>query len=181
MSKSACNEPAAPENDGTPFVSAYSDTNALAENISFWRGYVNTWKKYAVFKGRSRRKEFWGWIFVNAAIFLPILFACNFLDAVTESDVFFDFMAGAYIVTSAMPYTAVTVRRLHDVGYSGRYVLLFWIPFSVDIIGYLLFAVEESATLETMGGICIFALFILCCSDSRLGVNKFGPNPKGLN
>jgi uncharacterized membrane protein YhaH (DUF805 family) len=185
MSNPVCNEPAAPEKDRTPFVSVYSGLNA-AENISLWRGFADGWKKYAVFDGRARRKEFWGWIFFNAAIFLPILFASYFLDAVTESDIFLNFTLCAYMFASAVPHTAIAVRRLHDTGLSGWNVLFFLIPFTVYTIDILINTISDEEfsaldTVEDIGDLFMIVFIVFCCLNSKLGVNKFGPNPKGLN
>lgn len=59
-----------------------------------------------------------------------------------------------YIIVTFIPSLSVTVRRLHDTGRSGWWLLALLIPF---------------------GGIIIF---VFSCLDSHPGDNRFGPNPK---
>ena len=61
-----------------------------------------------------------------------------------------------YLLLTAIPSLAVTVRRLHDAGFSGWLVLLHIIP-------------------NGMGSV---ALIILCSLESKPGTNEYGPNPK---
>ena len=58
-------------------------------------------------------------------------------------------------VTLLVPGLAVSIRRLHDVGKSGWYLLINLIP----IAGPIWF-------------------LVLACTDSQPGHNKYGPNPK---
>lgn len=57
-----------------------------------------------------------------------------------------------------MPNLSLQVRRLHDIGYSGLYMLIGFIPF--------------------VGGIW---MIILMCTDSNPGPNRYGPCPKPIN
>ena len=66
-----------------------------------------------------------------------------------------------YVVYSLfvlLPGLAVSVRRLHDVGKSGWFLLIALIPL--------------------LGAIW---LLILMCTDGQPGDNKYGPNPKGVS
>ncbi|MCD9150348.1 DUF805 domain-containing protein [Psychrobacter sanguinis] len=62
-----------------------------------------------------------------------------------------------YSLGLAIPIWAVTVRRLHDIGLSGWWSLLSFIPYLGTVV-----------------------LLIMCCMDSKPGSNKYGNNPKGL-
>ena len=63
-----------------------------------------------------------------------------------------------YALILLIPEFALCVRRLHDTGKSGWYMLIAFIP----IIGAIL-------------------LLVAMCTDSTPGHNKYGPNPKGVN
>jgi uncharacterized membrane protein YhaH (DUF805 family) len=106
-----------------------------------------------------------------------------------------------------LPYTAVTVRRLHDIGKSGWNYLYLLIP-SMLYVGYLFYFVFKYALSYIQAGndidaefisdlftthgsslviIGILMLFSLIASvifivwmarDSQPGINKWGPNPK---
>ncbi|MFN3568205.1 MAG: DUF805 domain-containing protein [Caldimicrobium sp.] len=62
-----------------------------------------------------------------------------------------------YMFATLLPYLAVTVRRLHDVGKSGWWILISLVPF-----------------------IGLIWLLVLLCTDSQPGENKYGPNPKEI-
>ena len=60
-----------------------------------------------------------------------------------------------YSLAIIVPGIAVTIRRLHDTGRSGWWILLGLVPF----VGIL--------------------LLVLMCLDSEPGTNEYGENPKG--
>lgn len=114
--------------------------------------YLKVINQYFDFSSRARRKEYWIFTLSN-------LFFSWFLSI-------FDFIFGIYIFTTIsyifsilvfIPSLAVLLRRLHDVGKSGWYFFLIFIPF----IGWLW-------------------LLILLCLDSQEKTNKWGKNPKGI-
>jgi uncharacterized membrane protein YhaH (DUF805 family) len=74
-------------------------------------------KKYAVFEGRSRRKEYWYF----SLFFFLIAVLLQFLDAMLSSQTLYFI----FILAAIIPSLAVAVRRMHDVNKSGWYI---WIP-----------------------------------------------------
>jgi len=60
-----------------------------------------------------------------------------------------------FLLATLLPLLGVYVRRLHDVGKSGRYLFIMLIP----IVGTIWF-------------------LVLVCRDSMPGENQYGPNPK---
>ena len=69
----------------------------------------------------------------------------------------FGLLIFVYAVAVFVPSLAMSVRRLHDTGRSGWFLLLNLIPY--------------------IGGIIVFVFSVL---DSQPGANQYGPNPKGL-
>ncbi len=119
--------------------------------------YVKTvFKKYADFKGRARRSEYWYFTLFNALVIM-ILYVPALALLVAESNLAFIplILIGLYGLATIVPTLAVTVRRLHDVGRSGWYYFISLIPF--------------------VGGIL---LLISLIKDSDPGTNDWGPNPK---
>jgi len=118
--------------------------------------YLDVLKKYAVFNGRARRKEFWMFTLFN----FIISFLLGYIDKMFGT---FDPMFGIgtirtiYSLAVLIPSIAVSVRRLHDIGKSGWMLLVAFIP----IVGFIW-------------------LLVLFVSDSVPGDNEYGPNPKGL-
>ncbi|HIP75940.1 MAG TPA: DUF805 domain-containing protein [Psychromonas hadalis] len=111
--------------------------------------YLDAFKKYAVFKGRARRKEYWYFQLGNAVIslVLALIFARG-IDGESAAN-------GIYSLIIFIPNLAVSIRRLHDTGRSGWFMLLLLIP----IIGWLV-------------------LLYFFIQDSQMAVNEYGENPK---
>ena len=95
---------------------------------------------YADFKGRARRKEFWMFVLINFVISVVVSIIGGLLG--------FSFLSGIYSLAVLVPSIAVSVRRMHDVGKSGWFVL---IP--------------------------LYNLY-LSCLDSQAEANEWGANPK---
>ncbi len=115
--------------------------------------YFAVLKKYAVFSGRARRSEYWYFFLFTTTLSLSF----KFLDFATRSSIFktmdseesndiFLFQS-IYSLAVFLPSLAVAVRRIHDVGKSGWFIL---VPF------YNLY---------------------LTLQPSEYGPNQYGPNP----
>ena len=105
--------------------------------------YLKVLKQYADFSGRARRKEYWMFSLFN----LIIVYGLTITGAVLEIPAI-AMVGSIYSLATMIPGIAVGVRRMHDAGKSGWFLL---IP--------------------------IYNL-ILACTDSETGTNKWGPNPK---
>jgi uncharacterized membrane protein YhaH (DUF805 family) len=118
--------------------------------------YLLVLKRYAEFSGRSRRKEYWMFTLYNMVIYM-VLYIAGFvtLERSGIAMVFFG-LAFLYALGVVVPSLAVAVRRLHDIGKSGWFILIGIIP----VVG--------------------IALLVLLCLDSTPGDNQYGPNPKGV-
>jgi uncharacterized membrane protein YhaH (DUF805 family) len=88
--------------------------------------YLTVLKKYAVFDGRARRKEYWMFVLFN----LIFTIAAAILDHVIGI-VFIGILYGLAVL---LPGLAVAVRRMHDVGRSGWELLIVLIPIAGPII-----------------------------------------------
>ncbi|MFP3975564.1 MAG: DUF805 domain-containing protein [Dehalococcoidia bacterium] len=110
--------------------------------------YLEVLKKYAVFSGRARRKEYWMFVLFNAIIAFVLAFAEVFVGGPGV-------LANLYTLAVLIPSVAVSVRRLHDITRSGWWLLVGLIP----LIGTIL-------------------LLIFMVQDSESGDNQYGPNPK---
>ncbi len=80
-------------------------------------------KKYAEFKGRARRKEYW--------LFILLYIICYMIAYLIDT------VLGTLIIFSAIvtlglliPTISVGVRRLHDTDRSGWWYLLGFVPFA---------------------------------------------------
>lgn len=116
--------------------------------------YLEVLKKYAVFNGRARRKEYWFFALFN--IIISIVLAV--IDGVTGSfspEVGMGLLGGIYTLAVLIPSIAVSVRRLHDTDRSGWWLLIALVP----LIGAIV-------------------LLVFMVQDSKAGQNQHGANPK---
>lgn len=137
--------------------------SAPTRSMTMGEAIRSCFSKYATFSGRARRSEYWLFSLFYMLCTLPLyLFCINMLDKFGEG-------AGAYIplflgcfiqVIFFLPSLSVTVRRLHDTGRSGWWVLLLWIA-SCSVIGAI-------------------AAIIFLSIDSQKGRNEYGDCPKTM-
>ena len=116
--------------------------------------YLAVLKKYAVFSGRARRKEYWMFVLFN----IIFSFALGLMDTIIgtyDPQLMYGVLSGLYSLAVLIPSIAVSVRRLHDTGRTGWWVFIALIPL--------------------IGPIWLLILMLL---DSKPGENKYGPNPK---
>jgi uncharacterized membrane protein YhaH (DUF805 family) len=117
-----------------------------------WDWYMQVLKKYAVFSGRARRRDYWFFIlwYVIISIGLAIIDTVAGL-RIGNAGV----LQSLYALAVLIPGLAVTVRRLHDTGRTGWWVLIVFIP----LIGMIV-------------------LLVFMFLDSQAGENEHGPAPK---
>ncbi len=122
--------------------------------------YLGALKKYAVFSGRARRKEYWMFYLFNI-IFLLLAMGLDNLLGITFSiggtSMFYGYIYTIYALAVLIPGFALFVRRLHDLGKSGAWFFIGFIPF--------------------IGGIW---LLVLMCIAGTVGPNKYGEDPKAV-
>ncbi len=94
--------------------------------------YIECFKKYAIFKGRSARKEYWMFQLFHIIITTSFWLAVILLSFVTNTPwfviVLFSILWLVYLIWSLIPLMAVTFRRLHDSWKSWWWFILSFIP-----------------------------------------------------
>lgn len=113
--------------------------------------YVSALKKYATFTGRARRSEYWYFTLVNVLITYGLIFLGAALASGADSPAgggLFVTIYALYSLGTLVPSLAAGVRRMHDVGKSGWFLL---IP--------------------------IYNL-VLAVTPGQVGSNQYGPDPK---
>ena len=154
--------------------------------MSFGEALKTCFKKYATFSGRARRSEFWwfsvlnwllsiasyavvGWKFAKVdevqAQVAEVMFDEEKLAALTAQAESYDTtfylliaVIGIIGLLLLLPSLAVAVRRLHDTGKTGWWLIGMIIPFVNFVIAII--------------------LLVYYLKDSDRGTNKFGPSPK---
>ncbi len=113
---------------------------------------------YCDFDGRARRKEYWMFTLWYMILYFAWYIVSMALVFAIQSE------AIAYIVLSItwliclgvfLPSLGLSIRRLHDLGKSGWYLLFGLIPF--------------------VGGIILLVWY---CTEGTIGPNEYGPDPK---
>ena len=102
--------------------------------------YLKVLKNYAVFNGRARRSEYWYFVLFN----LIIGIALGFVDRMMKIEL----LSNIYSLAVLVPGIGVAIRRMHDIGKSGWFML---IP--------------------------IYNI-VLACTEGTQGANEYGPDPK---
>jgi len=113
--------------------------------------YIEALRKYAVFHGRARRREFWLFTIINTLIGLVL---ASF-DGTFQASGGYGAVSGLYALGTLIPSLAVSVRRLHDTDRSGWWLLLSLVPF--------------------IGCLILFVVWLLAGDQA---VNRYGPNPR---
>lgn len=109
--------------------------------------YIAVLKNYVGFSGRARRKEYWMFFLFNIIV--------SFVLAGIDMALGMQFLYSIYSLAVLLPSIAVAIRRMHDTGRTGWWILINFIP----LIGFIIF-------------------IIFACQDSEPGSNDYGPNPK---
>lgn len=112
--------------------------------MGFLDAVKSVFSQYATFTGRARRSEYWYFVLFN--------FIVSSVLGLTGVQI----LSAVYCLATLIPGLAVAVRRMHDIGKSGWFLLISFIP----IIGAIW-------------------LLVLCCKDSQPD-NQYGPNPKAV-
>ncbi|MBQ7786446.1 MAG: DUF805 domain-containing protein [Clostridia bacterium] len=114
--------------------------------MSFFEAVAVCFRKYAEFSGRARRREYWYFVLFNSIV-------AGVLNILLGDE---NVVAAAYSLITLVPGIAVCWRRLHDIGKSGAWWLLHFVP----LVGWIF-------------------LLVWYCRDSEPGFNDYGPSPKG--
>lgn len=112
---------------------------------------------YADFTGRARRSEYWYFVLFNFIVSILIGLSLGVIAGLLNVPALV-YLVHLWSLAVFIPSLAVSVRRLHDIGRSGWWLLLSLIP----LIGAII-------------------LIIWHCTDSQPGANQYGPNPKEMD
>ena len=144
--------------------------------VNFGTAIQLGFQRYFDFSGRSTRAELWWWsLFTNLVQLIPLI-------------------GGVIALAALIPSIAVTSRRLHDIGKTGWWQLLFWIASiiawsaSISFLFVGLMASEEgdsSGFLFLLSGVAlVVAIAVIAIAIKWFvrkgdeGPNKYGPDPR---
>lgn len=115
--------------------------------------YLEVLRKYAVFSGRARRKEYWMFFLFNLIIYFVLGIIGEIVRIAPQING--GELASIYALGVLIPGIAVGVRRLHDTNRSGWWLLINFAP----LIGTVV-------------------LIVFMVQDGQTGDNRYGQNPK---
>lgn len=118
--------------------------------------YLKVIQNYTNFSGRARRREYWMFALFNIIISFVLGLISGLIQGTQEVESFgiVDGIALLYGLFILLPSLAVSIRRLHDTGRSGWWVLIALVPVASLLLLYY---------------------FV---QDSQAGENEYGANPK---
>lgn len=164
-------------------------------------------RKYAMFKGRARRSEFWWFgLFVLILMLIPMGLAIAAVGIFGKTENVFCFTilmpvaSFGVVLWTIIPFLAVLTRRLHDVGRSGWWIVGDIIASAANCVTLnvvlgdaaqvsSIHNLQQAFNVSTTGWIVMllfflvqiglsFVILVLSLQDSHRGENKYGPSPK---
>jgi len=149
--------------------------------------YLSAFKKYAVFSGRATRAEFWYFVLFHTIVYVGLLVVDTITGTYNPSTPqYAGLLSSLYLSATFIPFLALGVRRLHDIGRSGWLIGIYFVLLEytskvislypeASILHYLLPPILFIAII-----ILLIVLLIFFVMDSKED-NQYGPNPKKLN
>ncbi len=117
--------------------------------------FLDAFRKWNDFKGRATQKEFWVFFGIDFTITLIVkVFQQSYIDHGSPSDLFSLLLIipiSMYVLIAFIPRISITIRRLHDTGKSGLWLLLLFIPF-LGWLALLVFLLMPSQNEENKWG-----------------------------
>ena len=167
-----------------------------------WKNYKSLWtaEKYACFKGRASRREYWTTILIIFITELLVSIPDTIVNLSIRSATNFSLFSTIYGIAIFLPALSLTFRRLHDVGRSGWWIISECIVAAVMMISLCSAVIAGIVNNSLRMGLCFvdagmisLALFglllaIVCFSiqiivfvftllKGQTGPNKYGEAP----
>jgi len=117
--------------------------------MNFAQAITSGFRHYVAFAGRASRSEYWYWVLFTIIGAIVTLI----LDRAVFSDSDLSPLNAIFNLVCFLPSLAVAVRRLHDIGRTG-----WWILIALTIIGTIV-------------------LIVWACQKGDAGPNQYGPDP----
>lgn len=129
-----------PQGSGS-FFALTAPLDQPAYNCTIGEAFIRFWKKYATFKGRASRGEFWWWVLCTFIIQIAFAVIFAVLGAIIDSNTangMQSFVNTIWALATIVPSLALSVRRLHDTNKAGTTLVILY---AIDFIGGVLLSV----------------------------------------
>lgn len=122
------------------------------------KDFIIPYHRYVDFAGRSDRREFWYFVlfYLIVSAVLSVIDMTLFPNVMGQDGAALQPLASIFGLVSLIPNISVSVRRLHDTGRSGWWILLWFIP----LLGWI-------------------PLLIWYCQKGHPEANAYGEAPSG--
>ena len=146
-------------------------------------------ENYANFSGRARRSEYWYYTLMTIIISVVLMILDEVLGLKFGATKSSGILNSIYSLAVLIPGLAVSVRRLHDIGKSGKLLLLFYIAIIALAVVMVVSGLSLFMTGSGTPGIGFFIplllivamsiwMLVLYCTEGDQGANKYGSDPK---
>lgn len=140
--------------------------------------YISMWKNTFNFKGVTGRRDFWlnliDTVIIDIVIMIMLVcFGQLVFSSTMGTGVPTDWLVGIYIPARGISFISLSVRRLHDIGKSGWWMLLsLWVGIASSVS-----RISEASGifgLISLGGfICYGILLVFFCLPSKIDGNPY--------
>ncbi|MEO7178707.1 MAG: DUF805 domain-containing protein [Allosphingosinicella sp.] len=137
---------------------------------------VGPLRKYADFKGRARRKEYWSFM-VLVAILFAAAYAIESLLKLRGAQGYGP-LTTVFQLAILLPTLGVGARRLHDIGRTGWWLLAGYGAFAASTALALAGMDRWEYFLSLAAGIGFLVLLVFSVMEGNRGPNRFGEDPK---
>ncbi|MEJ1969059.1 MAG: DUF805 domain-containing protein [Rhizomicrobium sp.] len=166
-------------------------SNSAGGQMGFGQAISTCFRKYAVFRGRAARSEYWYFVLFGALLEIPAGIADAVIAGSGQNGG--QPVSGLISLVLFLPRISVAVRRLHDVNRSGWVLggLFLYILVAGAMLGFYIYSLG-GATPSFAGpigivGIVLFLglfawlvyLFVLSVVKGTTGPNAYGEDPLG--
>lgn len=137
-------------------------------------------KKYATFSGRAPRSEFWWFILLYVAV-QALASALDYVLGLPTLRLGYGVARLVLALITLFPLLAVCVRRLHDLGRTGLWVLSVWFLGSVAngvVVASRMAGAITTMELFSMLKLVVWAmLLVFCALPGTRRPNEYGADP----
>ncbi|MHC5225344.1 DUF805 domain-containing protein [Ignatzschineria sp. LJL83] len=102
----------------------------MKKELGAFDWFLAAFKPYANFNGRTQRRGYWYFYL----FYLIIGVVCNVIDIFVAPILGFPIFTVVFLLGAIIPFLAVSIRRLHDIGKSGWWLLLIFVPFGAIVL-----------------------------------------------
>lgn len=135
--------------------SSYTGGSETYSGLPMSEAIKSVFSKYARFAGRATRSEYWYFtlfnLLITAGLLLLTSMLANSVGSMTDTSIIGVFLLFIWCIAIFIPSLAVSIRRLHDAGYSGWLYLLVLVPYVGGIVLFV-FALLVSQPADNLWG-----------------------------